>query len=328
MTLMDAAPRTIVPHDFVTGYDIIGDVHGRADLLADLLKKLGYNCKDGYYRHPTRQAIFLGDLLDRGAQVFETVAIVRKMVERGAAYMVLGNHEYMMIAYCTAAPDYYPFDHLWPHSPRLEATLQKTLLAFPPDSEPAQDLVNWLRGLPLYLEFPHFRAVHACWDNDYVKVLDRINPRNNLRDDQFLYATAMPDKHEHTLLYRMLNGTFLKYPEGKNITTADGWQRNRFRTRFWCAEPKTYGDVVFQPGGIPEELLDRVLTEAEKSHLGFYAPSEKPLFVGHYWQSGLPVLLRSNIACLDYSAVVSGTLVAYRIECDDETLSESKFYST
>jgi len=36
----------------VTGYDIIGDVHGCADKLTTLLKKLGYTHSDGAYRHP------------------------------------------------------------------------------------------------------------------------------------------------------------------------------------------------------------------------------------------------------------------------------------
>ncbi len=42
-----------------------------------------------------------------------------------------------------------------------------------------------------------------------------------------------------------------------------------------------------------------------------------PLFVGHYWRSGTPAPICPNIACLDYSAVMYGKLVAYRL--DQET---------
>ena len=38
---------------------------------------------------------------------------------------------------------------------------------------------------------------------------------------------------------------------------------------------------------------------------------------GHYWRSGHPAPIRPNLACLDYSAVLYGKLVAYRL--DDET---------
>lgn len=39
-----------------TMYDLIGDIHGHADALQQLLKKLGYSRQNGVYRHPERQA--------------------------------------------------------------------------------------------------------------------------------------------------------------------------------------------------------------------------------------------------------------------------------
>ena len=37
-----------------------------------------------------------------------------------------------------------------------------------------------------------------------------------------------------------------------------------------------------------------------------------PSVIGHYWCEGIPALPAPNIACLDYSAVKYGRLVAYR----------------
>ena len=42
-------------------YDIIGDIHGQADKLEALLRTLGYRDTAGAWRHPERQAIFVGD---------------------------------------------------------------------------------------------------------------------------------------------------------------------------------------------------------------------------------------------------------------------------
>jgi len=45
-------------------YDIIGDIHGHAAELKQLLGKLGNENKNGCYRHPEgRQVIFLGDFI-------------------------------------------------------------------------------------------------------------------------------------------------------------------------------------------------------------------------------------------------------------------------
>lgn len=48
------------------------------------------------------------------------------------------------------------------------------------------------------------------------------------------------------------------------------------------------------------------------------------MFVGHYWMEGLPAPLKPNVACLDFSAVKYGKLVAYRFD-GERVLSPDKF---
>ena len=66
------------------------------------------------------------------------------------------------------------------------------------------------------------------------------------------------------------------------------------------------------------------LSAEDKARLLTYGADQPPLFVGHYWRSGTPAPICPNIACLDYSAVMYGKLVAYRL--DQETrLDPAKF---
>ena len=58
-------------------YDLIGDIHGHADALQQLLGNLGYTQQKGGYRHPERRAIFLGDFIDRGPKIRETAVTLR-----------------------------------------------------------------------------------------------------------------------------------------------------------------------------------------------------------------------------------------------------------
>lgn len=55
------------------GYDLIGDVHGCAHTLDRLLDLLGYRLQGGVWRHPRRQALFLGDIVDRGPRIREAL---------------------------------------------------------------------------------------------------------------------------------------------------------------------------------------------------------------------------------------------------------------
>ncbi|SER25950.1 Calcineurin-like phosphoesterase [Streptomyces sp. yr375] len=71
-------------------FDIIGDIHGCALELDALLGKLGY--ADGV--HPEgRQAVFVGDLVDRGPDSPGVLRRVMAMVKSGNALCVPGNHE-------------------------------------------------------------------------------------------------------------------------------------------------------------------------------------------------------------------------------------------
>jgi protein phosphatase len=84
-------------------FDIIGDVHGCCDELEELLAGLGY-VKDGAggadagaggaWAHPDgRKAIFVGDLVDRGPRIVDTLKTVMSMTRAGTAMCVPGNHD-------------------------------------------------------------------------------------------------------------------------------------------------------------------------------------------------------------------------------------------
>ena len=81
-------------------YDIIGDIHGHADALEKLLQKLGYTLSNGIYRHPEkRNVIFLGDYIDRGPKIRETLHIVKNMCDAGNAVAIMGNHEFNAVCF-------------------------------------------------------------------------------------------------------------------------------------------------------------------------------------------------------------------------------------
>ena len=85
----------------MTRLDVIGDVHGCAHKLRGLLAALGYKEQGGTFLHPTRQVVFVGDLIDRGVEV---VQIARRMFDEGNALVAMGNHEFNAVAFATPDP--------------------------------------------------------------------------------------------------------------------------------------------------------------------------------------------------------------------------------
>jgi polynucleotide kinase-phosphatase len=85
-------------------FDIIGDVHGCRSELETLLTKLGWALiRDGAGRPVNathdqgRQAVFLGDLVDRGPDSPGVLRLVMGMVAAGTALCVPGNHEQKLL---------------------------------------------------------------------------------------------------------------------------------------------------------------------------------------------------------------------------------------
>ena len=89
-------------------FDFIGDVHGCADELEELLKQLGYEAtfatgapaldSGPIYAHAAgRKAVFVGDLVDRGPRVLDCLRIVRNMVQLGSGLCVPGNHDMKLL---------------------------------------------------------------------------------------------------------------------------------------------------------------------------------------------------------------------------------------
>ncbi|MFI8383070.1 metallophosphoesterase [Pseudomonas sp. NPDC079086] len=309
--------------DPARGYDLIGDIHGCAKTLEHLLSNLGYRQQGGVWCHPQRMAIFLGDLVDRGPRIREALHLVRDMVVAGQALCIMGNHEFNALAWSTPAAPGSGRQFVREHTPRHARLIKETLEQF--DAYPAewQGFLDWFYELPLFIDAGHFRVVHACWDDSLIEPL-RAQFADGCIDEHFLQAAAVHGSFANTALDRLLRGTDMRLPHGMTLTSDDGFTRAHFRTKFWEEDPQTYGDIVFQPDALPELAAQMPLSEMQKTELLKYGADQPLLFVGHYWRSGKPAPIRNNLACLDYSAVLNGKLVAYRLD-QEVRLDAKKF---
>lgn len=305
------------------GYDLIGDIHGCGQSLERLLQKMGYQHLHGCYRHTSRKVIFVGDIVDRGPRIREALHIVKDMVDAGQAEIVLGNHEYNAMCYCTEGRSGSGRRYLREHNARNHRLIRDTLEQFDSYRTEWQEFLNWFHHIPLFIEKEHFRIVHACWDHQAIQRFKTASPTHCI-DMDFLHASSIEGSFESNLVDKLTRGTVLDLPDGESILSKDGLVRYMFRTKFWSDNPQTYNDVVFQPDPLPDYMAHRALSAIEKQKLLSYPLSELPVFVGHYWMSSEPGPIQPNIACLDYSAVKYGKLVAYRMD-DEKHLDKSKF---
>lgn len=312
-----------------SGYDIIGDIHGCANTLCLLLERLGYEERmsaEGWplFSHPQgRKVVFLGDIVDRGPRIRESLHVVKNMVDAGCAHCVMGNHEYDALGYTTKAPKISGKTWVREHTPRNNRLIAETLNQFASYPEEWRMFLDWFQTLPVFLELSGFRAVHACWDQQLIDEFISTYDGNTV-DASFVRDSAITGTFAARFMDRVTRGTDLSLPDGRKILGRDGLERGFFRTKFWADSPETLEDVVFQPDPLPEDIGVQTLTREQKLALVSYSSEQIPVFIGHYWLDGEPRPLKDNLACLDYSAVKYGRLTCYRY--DGETvLSADKF---
>ena len=301
-------------------YDIVGDVHGQARELKTLLAKLGYECEDGCYSHQNRKVIFLGDFIDRGLQQREVINIVRPMIDSGAAYSVMGNHEFNAIAYYTPNGK---GSYLRQRNSKNTHQHQAFLNAYQDDLDGWKDVIDWFKTFPLWLDLHDIRVIHACWQGMYVERILELQNGSNLLGDGLLHAASDRDKWQYQAVETLLKGVEVPLPYGHSFEDKDGIRRYDIRVRWWDMA-ETYRQSYMGPEELRNDIPDTPISSSDKVH---YSASDKPVFLGHYWMSGQPALLANNIACVDYSvAKPGGKLVAYRWD-GEATLDSAKFIS-
>lgn len=114
---------------------VIGDVQGCFEALKALLKSIQFD--------PDQDFIwFAGDLVARGENSIGALRFIKKLVERGSAATVLGNHDLTLLA-CARG---------------LKSVKDKDRTRDVIDAIDSDDLIDWLRKQPLCL-FPNEQTI-------------------------------------------------------------------------------------------------------------------------------------------------------------------------
>jgi hypothetical protein len=303
-------------------YDIIGDIHGHATKLRELLDKLGYAPGPTGYSHPTRKVIFLGDFIDRGEELREhrelLFDIVIPMVKNDHALAVMGNHEFNALGFHMPRPGN---DREWlrAHSEKNVQQHQAFLNEFLTEPQMLKDALGFFRSLPMWLELDGIRVVHACWHQESIDLLTSRTEEALITDDLLVEATTKGTE-VFDAVEIVLKGIEQELPNGESFSDKNHVLRRKVRMQWWNATGRTFGEVAL-PLGVDIKTAANIPVPADRF---VYGADEPPVFVGHYWMEGTPCPISRNVACVDYSAGIGGSLVAYRYDSEMD-LTADKF---
>ena len=302
-------------HEAEPGYDVIGDVHGQYDKLVGLLQHLGYAERGGLWGHPTRRAVFVGDLIDRGDGQLEVLHLVRAMVEAGTALITMGNHEFNAIAWATPHPTNGDFlrPRLGEKGPKNYAQHAEFLAAVGADTRVHREWIDWFRTLPLWLDLDGLRVVHACWHRPSMDVLRPLTIRGDgswCLDDAFMLQASTKGTPEYEALECLLKGPEVALPDGLAYLDKGEHVRTEARIAWWRSDTSTFLRGALIPTGAttpehqPFPVLPDVLVTEEDVEI-WPVPSyvdDVPVVVGHYWSKHDDRIVDDRMICVDLSA--------------------------
>jgi bis(5'-nucleosyl)-tetraphosphatase (symmetrical) len=260
---------------------VIGDVQGCFEALKALLKEIKFD--------PDQDFIwFAGDLVARGENSIGALRFVKKLVDRGVAATVLGNHDLTLLA-CARG---------------LKALQDKDNTRDVIDAIDSDDLIDWLRKQPLCL-FPNDQTIltHAgipcIWSAEQTFALAKEVEAIISHEDFAVVDAFLAEMYgkEPDLLADDLEGSarlrcITNYLTRMRLTNSEG--RLEFSFKDSLDDPMPQG---FKPWFEFE-------SEAAKTH---------QLIFGH-WAALQGKTINPQIQNVDGGCVWGKQLIAYRLE--------------
>jgi len=309
-----------VEGDTMTTTDIIPDIHGQIAKLRGALDALGWRRGPAGWVHPEpdRTIVFLGDFIDRGPENRAVIHLVRELIDSGKARAIMGNHELNALHFHAKHPE--TGAPLRPHSEKNLRQHGSFLAEFPLGAPETEEVLAWMRSLPLFLETKDFRAVHACWMQNTIERLRTLCPDGHLSQEQLVRAADQTDAL-FGMVEEITKGPEHCLPNGHCFHDKDGTRRHHVRLQWWKSDARSWRDIAISVPD-PSDLPDAPLPETLLAQT--YPADERPVFFGHYWLTGAPILQAPNALCLDYSAGKDGPLVTYELPEGATVLSRDR----
>jgi hypothetical protein len=298
-------------------YDLIGDVHGHATQLREMLKRLGYTKNGNTYKHVSKKAVFVGDFINRGPEIRDTIWLIRGMVEAGNAIAILGNHELNSIIY------YIKGENGNNLLPKKNSGFYKTEREFAFYPEEWKSHRKWMRSLPLFFETEFIRAVHACWDDTNINVIkDKLN-NQKLRKSLLRKIVLEPESSIGKSIWQTTRGKYFDLPKDLILRNNKKMPIRSFRMKWWESPiGKTFNGISFENKFLlPEYTIPAQIMPEINPY-----PVDAPIvFFGHYCRNNGISILKDNVCCVDSCVTGSKTLTAYSWQGEDKLKKNNLF---
>jgi hypothetical protein len=181
----------------------------------------------------------------------------------------MGNHEFNAIGWA-AQNGAGGFPRC--HSGKNASQHAKFLRQIEEDSAEHKEAVRWFRSLPIWLDLPGLRVVHACWHEPSRGALVSFLDQHGRFTEAGILESYRFGSDAHAAVEILLKGPEQRLPEGIYFFDKDGHKREEVRLRWWDQGATTFRKAALGLEGREGELPDSVLPRDFRYH------DSKPVF--------------------------------------------------
>ena len=147
---------------------VIGDIHGEYEKLRKLID---------FLQKDATEYIFLGDFIDKGKNVKETIDLLIDLSKTTKCVFLMGDHEYALLKYLNGDERFLDFLLKYGGLSTLESYLVRTLTM-----DEARNILNNRNGfrelLGIHIDFYSNLKFYYKVNNEFICVHAGINPKN------------------------------------------------------------------------------------------------------------------------------------------------------
>jgi hypothetical protein len=169
-----------------------------------------------------------------------------------------------------------------------------------------KEALAWIRSLPVWLDLPGLRVVHACWHAPAQQMLQPYLDTQQRFTREGLREASRKGSKAYEATEVLLKGPEALLPDGRSFKDKQGHTRCEVRLRWWDLDATTLRKAALGMDGVEADLPELPVTTE------YHYVETVPVFFGHYWLRGTPVISSDYAACLDFSVAKRGFLTAYR----------------
>jgi hypothetical protein len=332
--------------DAFDSFFIVGDPHGCYEEFVALLAKAGFTERDDVWEKPSCLLVVSGDIIERGPHTPKLTRLIRRMWERGLAFVTNGNHEIDVILYNELKKRGVTEQDMPFSEPRKKLLAQvglqyKNTYGFSFRQELADDLAFFSR-LPVYAHCGEFRVVHACWDWRNIALLERCGTQKAIeflveekiasiearksgsrlreisheksKNEAYVLALKKTVGGKVYNLHNLAYFDVLSPPGGYEYVDTRGQARHSARIKWWARNKEDiekFSDILLVPEHYLASHVEKnpdLLRHFKEAWRQPFDPDPTPIIFGHYNRPGEPRLIDGTHLCLDFQNYLAGYL--------------------